>query len=101
MGPVLCSLWVVYVLTRAYPMLHRVRDRPAATRWRWVALLCVLATMLSKAQIEIEEAAIEQTAATSGATISILDAVKVMGSITWWGVDLAMETAGYGRRKSC
>lgn len=57
--------------------------------------------MLGKAQIEIEEAAIEQAAATSGATISILDAVKVMGSITWWGVDMAMETAGYGKRKSC
>lgn len=59
--------------------------------------------MLGKAQIEIEEAAIEQTAAaaTSGATISILDAVRVMGSITWWSVDMAMETAGYGKRKSC
>eukprot|EP00752_Nemacystus_decipiens_P016283 g14562.t1 len=52
--------------------------------------------MLSKGQVDVDEDAIEHTAATSGATISILDAVKVMGSISWWGVDMAMETAGYG-----
>ena len=65
-----------------------------------MALSCALMAMVGLAQIEIEEAAIEETnaATTSGATISILDAVRVMGSITWWGVDLAMETAGYGER---
>lgn len=44
------------------------------------------------ASVEEEPAA----TATSAATISVLDAVRVMGSLTWWGVDLAMETAGYG-----
>lgn len=84
-------------------MLNRVGGRPTATRWRWFTLLCVLTTMLGKGQMpahmEIDVDATEQTTSTSGATISILDAVKVIGSITWWGVDIAMETAGYG--KSC
>lgn len=97
----LCGDLSGFVYAPTYPMLVRVGGRTTATRWRWFALLSVLTTMLGTAQIEIEEAAIEQTAATSGATISVLDAVKVMGSITWWGVDMAMETAGYGKTKSC
>lgn len=64
-------------------------------------MLFALTAVVGEAQTEIEEAPREQTAATSGATISVLDAVKVMGSITWWGVDMAMETAGYGKKGGC
>lgn len=80
------------------PMLLRVRAR-SKNRWRCVTLLCALIALLAQAQIDPNEGdALEPTTSTSAATISVLDAFRVMGSITWWGVDLAMETAGYGER---
>lgn len=37
---------------------------------------------------------------TSSAAISLSDAFRVARSLTWWGVDAAMETMGYGERKA-
>ncbi|CAN0334184.1 unnamed protein product, partial [Ectocarpus sp. 12 AP-2014] len=77
-------------------MLRRVRGR-SASQPRWVSLLYALMAMIvSQAQMAASVEEEPGATATSAATISMLDAVRVMGSLTWWGVDLAMETAGYG-----
>ncbi|CBJ33632.1 conserved unknown protein [Ectocarpus siliculosus] len=55
-----------------------------------------MAMIVSQAQMAASVEEEPAATATSAATISVLDAVRVMGSLTWWGVDLAMETAGYG-----
>lgn len=56
-----------------------------------------MAMIVSQAQMATSVEEEPAATATSAATISVLDAVRVMGSLTWWGVDLAMETAGYGK----
>lgn len=62
-------------------------------------MLCALMAPLGQAQIDPNDRdALEPTTATSAATISVLDAFRVMSSMTSWGVDLAMETIGYGER---
>lgn len=38
------------------------------------------------------------TTSWSSAAISLPDAFRVVRSLTWWGVDAAMETMGYGER---
>lgn len=71
----------------------------SSRRWRCFTLLLLCTALLGEAQIDPnEEDALEPTAATSTATISVLDAFRVMGTMTLWGVNLAMETAGYGER---
>ncbi|CAM9495410.1 unnamed protein product [Scytosiphon promiscuus] len=79
-------------------MFHHSRSR-STSRWRCLALLCGL-IMVGQAQIgptrQDEDSSAVHGAASSSATISMMDAVRVMGRLTWWGVDIAMETAGYG-----
>lgn len=76
--------------------------------WRWVVLCCVTMVLLGRAQTTTPTTTTITTTetdpgdgaspmtATSAATISVLDAFRVVKSFTWWGVDLTMETAGYG-----
>lgn len=59
---------------------------------------CAVMAVLGLAQNDADEDAARPPAATSSATISVLDAARVISRFTWWGVDLAMESAGYGKR---
>ena len=79
------------------PMRLRVAHR-ANTRWKHWAVWCAAIAALVQAQTKMDEGAglIPAAASTSAATISVADAFGVMGRLSWWGIELAMETAGYG-----
>ena len=75
----------------------RVADR-ARTRRRCIAVVFAALVVLTHAETttkdEGEGGAV--AASRSGAIISVFDAFGVVGHLGWWGVDKAMETAGYG-----
>lgn len=75
----------------------RVTDR-ANTRWKHWAVWFAAMAVLVQAQAMPGEGAgvIPADASTSGATISVADAFGILSRLSWWGIDLAMETAGYG-----
>lgn len=78
-------------------MRLRVADR-ANNRWKHWAVWFAATTVLVQAQAMLDEGAgvIPAPASTSGATISVVDAFGVLSRLSWWGIDLAMETVGYG-----
>lgn len=68
-------------------------------RLRLAILLWAAMAVLGRAQANEKSENMEATPAsapTSTATISVGDAFGVISSLTWWGVDLTMEMAGYG-----
>lgn len=82
-------------------MHRRVADR-TNTRRRCLAVV-VFAAMAALAHAETTtedegagRGAVAAPAASSGATISLFDTLGVVSNLGWWGVDKAMETAGYG-----
>ncbi|CAM9450958.1 unnamed protein product, partial [Laminaria digitata] len=81
------------------PMDLRVVSR-ANTRWKhWTAVWFAAMAALVHAHTASIDGGAEVTpaaASTSGAMISVADAFGVMSRLSWWGIDLAMEAAGYG-----
>lgn len=76
-------------------MRPRDADRGSA-RWKrwtlWFGAMCAV--------VHAQSAAMDESpypASTSGATISVTDALGVVSRLSWWGIDLALETAGYGK----
>lgn len=82
-------------------MHRRVRatDR-TNTRRRCLAVVFAALAVLAHAETTTEEegAGRAVAASSSGATISVFDTLGVVGNLGWWGLDMAMETAGYGER---
>lgn len=66
------------------------------TAWKLCTLCCAAVAVLGGSQTTADQGIAVVQPATSAATISVLDAFRVMINFTGWGVDLAMETAGYG-----
>ncbi|CAN0462981.1 unnamed protein product [Ascophyllum nodosum] len=76
--------------------IRSVLENPTST-WRWIIFLCLLWTVLAQTKVGSKsEEGDYAPAAISRAILSLSDAYRVTSSLVWWGVDLAMETAGYG-----
>lgn len=76
-------------------------------RWRYKGLLMCFAMLVVIALGNAPQAShadsssrtLEKAeAGTSAATISVVDAFRVVQGLTWWGVDMALETMGYGEK---
>lgn len=70
------------------------------TAWKLCTLCYAAMAVLGHSQTTADQGddAVVQPA-TSAATISVLDAFRVVINFTGWGLDLAMETAGYGETR--
>lgn len=61
-------------------------------------VFAALTALAHAGTIPDEDAGAADVAASSGAMISVFDTFGVVSNLGWWGLDLAMETAGYGER---
>lgn len=75
-------------------MRLRVADRGSARWKRWAVWFAAIAAFVPAQSAATDEGA--YAASTSGATISVADALGVVGRLSWWGIDLALESVGYG-----
>lgn len=77
-------------------MRLRVADRANAKWKHWAVWFAAVAALVQAQTMLDEGGGVPAAASTSGAMISVADAFGVLSRLSWWGIDLAMETAGYG-----
>lgn len=65
-------------------------------RRRWIQLALVASAFVLSETAEVNDPKLDNPPLPHAATLSVFDAVTVVGRWTWWGFDGVMESAGYG-----